>query len=74
MRKPGLIIQFSDGLRVIEYNDQPLRETRKRIILHLVDHENKHILNEDGKPKIRILSEMDYYNEMQASKLIGYVD
>jgi hypothetical protein len=74
MRNPGIIVKMADGLRVIVYNEQPLRATRGRIILHLVDADHKHILNEDKMPKIRIMSEMDYYKEMQASTMIGYVD
>jgi len=74
MKKPGIIVKMEDGLRVIIYNEQPLRASRGRIILHLVDEKHNHILNEDGVSKIRIMSEMDYYQEMQASTLVGYVD
>jgi hypothetical protein len=74
MRKPGLIVKLSDGLLVIVYNEQPLRVPKGKIILHLVDENHNLILREDKTPKILIKSEMDYCNEMQASKLIGYVD
>jgi hypothetical protein len=74
MKNPGIIVKRDDGSRVIVYNDQPLLAERGRIILHLVDENNKKILNGDGKPKIRIMDVQVYNEEIQASTLIGYVD
>jgi hypothetical protein len=74
MKNPGTLIQLSDGRKCIVYNKQPLFAEKGKVILHLLDEDLKLIPDEKNNPKI-IMKDVTVYNEeMQAAKLIGYVD
>lgn len=72
-KNSGIIARLSDNRLVIIYNKRPLLSEKGFVILHLVD-ENYNLIKENNKPKT-LLKRVDIYNEeMQAAKLIGYVD
>ena len=71
---PGILITLSDGRNCIVYNNQPLAKEKGKIILHLVDEDLKLIMDDNKRPKIIMKDVSTYNEEMQASKLIGYVD
>ena len=74
MRNPGIIVKMADGLRCIVYNKQPLLATKGKVLIHIIDENDNPILNDMGTPKRRILDVAVYNEEMQASKLIGYIN
>ena len=71
--EPGVIYQLEDGLMVLHHLDQPLRFNNGMVTLHLLDGSLDYILDEELNPKVIVLNEFDFYQEMQAAKIIGFV-
>ncbi len=71
-----MMLQLSDGRKVLIYNKQPLLKEKGKIVMNLIDESLNLIKDENGKPKI-IFKDLGVYNSEVLEgviKLIGYVD
>lgn len=75
-KKPGIMLQISDGKKVIVYNEQPFLASQKKIMMHIVDDDGVLQYDESGKQKIvtRTLEQYNLDNQQGVNKVIGFVD
>lgn len=73
MRNSGKLLKLPDGRICIMYDKQPLRESKGKIILHLVDDNHNRLMGEDGRPKT-LLKPTIWLGTGDGVSFIGFVD
>ncbi len=74
MKNPGHIFQMTDGRTVIVYANQPLLNELRKVVIHLVNDDHNHLLDENGKDRTILKDIGKYSQDVMAWKHMGFVD
>jgi hypothetical protein len=71
-KNPGKILKLQDKRLCIAYNNQPLLESKGKLMLYLCDEKHNILKNDAGKSMILLKDAEIFRNEI--TTIIGYID